>query len=134
MTRCVTRTLEQSAAEPGLICVTNQVRPIGDSVLVRQDRPQDRVGREGLIFAPQGSETYPNIGTVVAVGPGKVNDHGVRVPLDEGLIPGARVMFQRKPSSSLEPDWREGNRPEWRDLLMLSEDDIIGIISEEDAQ
>lgn len=111
--------------------MTDQVRPIGNGVLVRQDRPLDKVGREGLIYAPQGSETWPNIGTVVAVGSGRTNDHGVRVALDSGLVPGARVMFQRKPSTALEPDWREGNRPEWKDLLMLSEDDIIGIIEEE---
>lgn len=111
--------------------MTDQVRPIGDGVLVRQDRPQEKVGREGLIFAPQGSETWPNIGTVVAVGPGKFNDQGEREPMDEGLVPGARVMFQRKPSSALEPDAREGNRPEWKDLLMLTEADIIGILEEE---
>ena len=111
--------------------MTDQVRPIGNGVLVRQDRPQEKVGREGLIYAPQGSEDWPNIGTVIAVGPGKVNDHGVRVAMDEGLVPGARVMFQRKPSSALEPDPREGNKPEWKDLLVLTEDDILGIIVEE---
>lgn len=111
--------------------MASKVTPIKDQVLVKQDPAKELVGREGLIFAPQGSETWPVTATVIAVGPGRITEGGARVALDPGLVPGARVIFKRKPSSALVPDLREGDPNEWRDLIMLREEDILGIIEEE---
>lgn len=102
------------------------IRPIRDQVLVHQDPAQEKVGKEGLIYAPQGSEHYPSTGTVIAVGPGLPNQ-----PMDEGLGPGTRVLFQRRPATALHRDLGVGEPEEWKDLLMLRETDIIGVIEEE---
>jgi co-chaperonin GroES (HSP10) len=93
------------------------IRPIYDQVLVRQERPLERL-HSGL-YVPDTArrELYQDFGRVEGVGP-KVLD--VRV--------GDRVMFQRRADTALIPDAREGGREEWRDLLVLKEGDIIGIV------
>jgi len=117
---------EQSKFHTGHIGMVQAVRPIKDQVLVKQDPSQERVGREGLLWAPQGQEYWPSTGTVVDVGPGKHNQ-----PMDEGLAPGTRVLFKRRPMSALIPDTRLGGPEEFKGLLMLREEDILGIIEEE---
>lgn len=92
-------------------------RPIKNQVLVLRDPSEDRIGS---IYVPQGSERWPSLGTVRAVG-GDVVD----------VAPGQRVLFQSKPASALIPDPREGGYPEWKGLVMLRDDDIIGIVEEE---
>lgn len=104
-------------------------RPIHDQVLVRQDRPSERVGRAGLIYAPQGEEHWPPFATVVAVGPGATDRFGERVP--PGVAAGDRVLFKRRADTSLSPDSREGSTPGWEDLLMLRESDILGVVEPE---
>ncbi len=103
--------------------------PIRDQILVRQDPPNDRVG-SGLLYAPQGSEEWPPLGTVLRVGPGKWNREGTARVAPE-VKPGDRVLFKRKPDSALVPDTREGDPNGWRDLVMLTEDYIIGIVEDE---
>lgn len=103
------------------------VAPVKDQVLVLQDPPKERVG-SGILFAPSGSEEYPNIGTVVRVGPGAVSPGGERIPMDVQV--GDRVMFKRRPGSALVPDIREGDPNDWKNLIMLREEDIIGVIEE----
>lgn len=93
-------------------------RPVKNKVIVRQDPSQDKIGS---FYVPQGSEVWPSVGTVEFVG-----------PTVEELKVGDRVLFQRKPSSALCRDWREGDPEGWRDLVLLVEDlDIIGVVLEE---
>jgi co-chaperonin GroES (HSP10) len=66
------------------------------------------------------------MGTVLKVGPGKVGPGGNRLPMDVKV--GDRVMFKRKPGSALVPDRRETDDRGWKDLLVLTEDDILLIL------
>lgn len=90
------------------------IRPIKNRVLVRQDPPQDKIG---IFYVPQGSENYPNYGTVEAVGPG----------VTENIKVGDRILFKRKPDSALNPDTREG-KSEFDGLLVLPEEYILAIV------
>jgi co-chaperonin GroES (HSP10) len=93
-------------------------RPLQNRVLVKQDPPKDKIGS---LYTPQGSEVYPEFGTVLAIGPKVVED--IRV--------GDRVLFKRQADTALNPDAREGDAQGWKGLLMLREDAIIGIVTEE---
>lgn len=108
--------------------VPTTVRPILDSVLVRRDPPRDKLG-SGLLFAIQGEEDWPPIGTVIAVGPGAYLADGTRVPLDVKV--GDRVIFKSQPASALIPDSREGGREDWANLVMLDYENIHGLVEEE---
>jgi co-chaperonin GroES (HSP10) len=85
------------------------IKPIQDSVIVRQDPAQDKVGS---LFVPQGKEIYTDFGTVIAVG-SQVKD----------VKTGDRVIFTRRPSSHLGEGW-----PEMKDLIRLKESDIVAIV------
>lgn len=96
------------------------IRAIRDQVLVRQDRPAERL-KSGLYVPDRcARELQDDFGTVEGVGP-KVLD--VRV--------GDRVLFRRRADTALIPDKREGGRPEWIDLLVLRESDIIGVVEDD---
>ena len=111
------------------------VRPINDQVLVRQDPPKDKIGS---FYVPQGKEEYPPLATVLAIGPGAVNDHGVRIPLD--VKDGDRVLFKRRPGTALVPDWSvrasspfvesASETPERPETLEMPEKPLIGLIGE----
>jgi chaperonin GroES len=105
--------------------------PINDQVLVRQDPPKEKLG-SGLLYASQGNEVWTPFATVLRVGPGKWNrDGSARVELD--VKPGDRVLFKRTPDTAIVPDWREGDERGWRDLLMLREDHIVGVVEDDEV-
>jgi co-chaperonin GroES (HSP10) len=99
------------------------VRPIQDRVMVRRDPSMDRT-KSGL-HVPDGLEDWPTVGTVLAVGPHVE---------DPELAPGLRVFFQSRPASGLIRDDREpGEREktEWERVILLREEDILGIVEDE---
>lgn len=96
------------------------LRPIHDQILVQQDRPKEKLA-SGL-YVPDTAERalQEDLATVVLVGP-KVLE----------VNAGDRVLFKRRPCTALIPDEREGGPEEWKDLLMLRETDIIGVVTNE---
>lgn len=90
-----------------------------NKVLVKQDPPQDKIG---LIHVPNGSERWPNYGTILSIGAGLENEE-FRV--------GDRVAFRRRPhgkNGALDPDPRECQLPEYRDVLCLLPEDLLAIL------
>lgn len=105
-----------------------KVRPIKDHVLIRQVDKVNKVGKLGLLYAPDGSEEWPPIGVVEAVGPGRVIEGGEQIP--PAVQVGDRVLFKRKPASALHPDVREFDS-DLEGLVMLPEDYVLAVIEEE---
>lgn len=134
--------LEASPREPGYQCMTEPVaervplipRPIRDQILVRQD-PAKYFSDSGIAF-PAGCEEYPDIGTIVAVGPGLAEADGRRTWMDPDLVPGARVIFKRRAATALIWDRRliDFSPPEFKDLVMLLPDDIHLVIVDDGPQ
>ena len=91
------------------------MRVTGKRVMVRQDASENKVG---ALYVPQGSERYPNFGTVVSVG-AEVAE----------IKAGDRVLFQRKPSTAVAPDARPGD--EYYGILVLPEDHILAVVVED---
>jgi co-chaperonin GroES (HSP10) len=90
------------------------MRVLGDRVLIKQDEP---TGMAGTLFVVEKTKSYPNLGTVQAIGP-DVKDVQV----------GDRVYYERKPETSLDPDCNPRN--EHYNLLVLPEKNILAVISE----
>jgi chaperonin GroES len=59
-----------------------------DRVLILPDEPPDRVGS---ILLPDQAKDKPTRGTVIMVGPGKLDSHGVPLPMHVKM--GDRVLF-----------------------------------------
>jgi chaperonin GroES len=93
-----------------------KVKPLNDRVLVQ--RLEEAQVTKGGIFIPDTAKEKPVEGKVIAVGPGKVNDQGNRMPLN--VKEGDRILFGRYAGSEI--------KVEGEDYLMMREDDILAIV------
>ena len=57
------------------------IQPLGDRVVVAPEKAE-KVTASGIILADTGGKEKPEKGKVVAVGPGRYNDDGKRIPMD----------------------------------------------------
>jgi chaperonin GroES len=94
------------------------IQPLGNRVLIKRSTAQTS---KGGILLPETAKEKPKEGTVIAVGPGKLNDEGKLEPTQ--LKAGDIVLFSSY--SGTEVKTQDNTESE---LLILSEDDILGII------
>jgi chaperonin GroES len=93
-----------------------KVRPLNDRVLVLRVDQEEKT--QGGIFIPDTAKEKPQEGKVVAVGPGKIDEKGERIPLE--VKEGDRVLFGKYSGSEIKVDGVEH--------LIMREDDILAII------
>lgn len=65
-------------------------RPVRDIVLVKLEQPPEKMAN-GLFRPKTAQDKEAKFATVVAVGPGRVSDHGVLIPV--AVKPGERVII-----------------------------------------
>jgi len=92
------------------------IKPLNDRVLVLRIEEEEKTS--GGIIIPDTAKEKPQEGSVVAVGPGKTDDDGKRVPLD--VQKGDRVLFGKYAGTEIKINGVEH--------LIMREDDILGII------
>ncbi|HXG35705.1 MAG TPA: co-chaperone GroES [Dehalococcoidia bacterium] len=95
-----------------------KIVPLNDRVVIKQVK-QEEVRSSGLVI-PDTAKEKPQLGEVIAVGPGRLDDAGKRVPMD--LQVGDRVLYakysgQEVPRGILSDDEEE--------YLVLKESDIL---------
>lgn len=95
------------------------IKPLGNRVLIQRSKAQ---ATKGGILLPDAAQEKPKEGIVVAIGPGKLDENGKREQLNVSV--GDRVLFSSY--SGTEVKQSENNGEEY---LILSEDDILGILS-----
>ena len=93
-----------------------KIKPLGDRILVI--RVEEEKKTKGGILIPDTAKEKPQEGKVIAVGPGKVNEKGERIPLD--VKKGNRVLFGKYAGNEIKIDGVEH--------LIMREDDILGIV------
>ncbi|MBI3345411.1 MAG: co-chaperone GroES [Gammaproteobacteria bacterium] len=91
------------------------IRPLHDRVLIR--RLEEERTTAGGIVIPDNVAEKPSRGEVVAVGKGKILDNGSVHPLD--VKAGDKVLFGKYAGTEV---------PGSKELLMMREDDIMGVI------
>ena len=92
------------------------VRPLHDRIIVhRLEEGEQQIG--GIII-PDTAKEKPQQGTVIAVGNGKVNDNGKRIPLDVNA--GDRILFGKYSGQEIKFDGQE--------YLIMKEDDVLAVI------
>jgi len=94
-----------------------KVVPLGDRVVVKQTR-QEEVRASGLVI-PDTAREKPQLGHVVAVGPGRLDDNGKRIAID--LKEGDRVMYAKYSGQDV-PRGIFGDEDEY---MILKETDIL---------
>ncbi len=92
------------------------IRPLHDRLIVR--RLEEGEQKIGGIIIPDTAKEKPQQGTVLAVGKGKVNDDGKRVPLDVKV--GDRILFGKYAGQEIKLDGEE--------YFIMKEDDVLAVI------
>jgi chaperonin GroES len=95
-----------------------EIKPLGDRVLVV--RIEEKQKTTGGIIIPDTAKEKPQEGKIAAVGPGKWDENGKRIPLE--VKKGNLVLFGKYAGSEIKIDGV--------DYLIMREDDIQGIIIE----
>jgi len=92
------------------------IKPLGDRVLVQADVAEE-VTSSGL-YIPDTAKEKPQQGTVVAVGPGKVeNGNKIEMTVKEG----DKVLYGKYAGTEVTVDSNE--------YLIMRESDIVGILA-----
>ena len=92
------------------------LKPLGDRVLVKPAPKEERTS-SGL-YISSGAQEKPQRGEVIAVGAGKRNDKGERMPMDVQV--GDQVYYGKFGGNEVKVDGE--------DYLLLRADDIYAII------
>ncbi len=96
-----------------------KIRPLADRVVVKPVEREEKT-KGGIYLPDTASKERPMEGTVLAVGEGRVDDNGRRVPMH--VKPGDKVLFAKYSGTEYKVDDVE--------YLILAEKDILGIIQD----
>ncbi len=94
------------------------VRPVGDRILVEAIEEKANKGKKSGIIIPDSAKEKPMESMVVAVGPGKTDDQGKKVPIE--VKKGDRVLVNKYGGTEIKLDGKE--------YRIVSSDDILAII------
>ena len=93
-----------------------KIKPIGDHVLV--EPAEEKEVKKGGIIIPDTAKEKPTEGVVRAVGPGKLEDDGKRIPIE--VKEGDRVLITKYGGTEVKLNGKE--------LKILHSDDILAVV------
>lgn len=96
-----------------------QLRPLGDRVVVEPIEREETFA-DGQLVLPETAKEKPQQGEVLAVGLGRKDDDGKRVPMDVEV--GQTVLFAKYAGTEVKLDGKK--------LLILKESDILAILEQ----
>lgn len=98
--------------------LNGNLTPLGDRVVVRPSQ-RDEVTKSGIVL-PDTAKEKPQRGEVVAVGKGRYDEDGDRIPME--VSTGDKVLFAKYAGTEFKLDDDE--------FLILSEKDILAIVQD----
>jgi len=96
--------------------VSVSIKPLEDRILV-QPLDAEQTTASGLVI-PDTAKEKPQEGEVLAIGPGRIDDNGNRVPLDVKV--GDRVIYRKYGGTEIKHSGEE--------YLILSARDVLAIV------
>jgi chaperonin GroES len=93
--------------------VAIKLQPLGDRVVV-QPSQEEEVSKGGIIL-PDTAKEKPQRGMIIAVGPGRLDEEGKRIPME--VKKGDKVIYSKYAGSEIKQDDKE--------VLILRESDIL---------
>ncbi len=94
----------------------DKIQPLSDRVVVQALEEAEQM--RGGLYIPDTAKEKPSQGHVMAVGPGKMSDEGVRVEMD--VKEGDKVLYGKYSGTDVTLDGEE--------YLILRESDILAIV------
>ncbi|UCC99215.1 MAG: co-chaperone GroES [Phycisphaerales bacterium] len=93
-----------------------KLRPLDDRIVIRQSEAEEKTA--GGIILPDAAREKPQIGTVVAIGPGKLLDDGTRGKMS--VKNKNEVIYAKYIGSDVEIDGQK--------YVILRESDVLGTV------
>ena len=116
----VKRKISTKKAPSRAVVQKKGIQPLSDRVLVRPLSAEELSIKNaaGIIIPETIDKEKPMQGTVIAVGPGRFDDDGNRIPMD--VAPGDRVVFSKYSPDEIKIDGNE--------YYILNESSILAVI------
>jgi chaperonin GroES len=92
------------------------LKPLGDRIVVEPAEREDRTA-SGIIL-PETAKEKPQEGEVLAVGPGRRDEEGKRIPMD--VKKGDRVLYAKYSGTEVKVDDKK--------LLIMKESDVLALV------
>lgn len=90
-----------------------KIQPLDDRILVKQlEEEEEKIGN---IYIPDTAKEKPQIGTIMAVGKGRMSDEGKLIPLD--LKTGEKVIYAKYSGTEIKIKGTEYILLEKKDIL-----------------
>lgn len=93
-----------------------KIKPLGNRIVIER---KEALATKGGILLPESAKEKPRQGTVISVGPGRVDEKGKKHPLD--LKEGDTILFSSYSGTEYKADDK--------DYLILSEEDVLAILN-----
>ena len=94
------------------------VKPLEDRILVRPNEAEERT--KNGIYLPEQAKEKPQMGKVIATGPGKLSEEGVRTPTQ--VKKGNTVLYGKYSGTEIEIDGEK--------YLLMRESELLGVVEE----
>lgn len=95
-----------------------ELKPLGDRVLIKPVVEEEK-SKGGILLPDTVSKEKPQVGEILAVGPGSTNKEGKIIPIT--VKKGDKVVYAKYSGTDIKDDDDE-------DYLLLSEKDILATI------
>jgi chaperonin GroES len=95
-----------------------ELKPLGDRVLIKPILEEEK-SKGGILLPDTVSKEKPQVGEVLAIGPGATNKEGKIIPMT--VKKGDKVVYAKYSGTDIKGDNDE-------DYLILSEKDILAIV------
>jgi chaperonin GroES len=95
-----------------------KLRPLMDRVVVKPT-PREEMTKSGIVL-PDTAKEKPQEGTILAVGPGGIDNEGKRTPMD--VKEGQKVLYAKYAGTEFKIDEEE--------LLIVSQKDILAVVTD----
>ena len=92
-------------------------KPLSNHVFIEPEK-EERTTKSGIVIPDTADKEKPIKGKVVAVGPGKLNEKGERVPMS--IKVGDKVLFKKYGPDEIEIDQKK--------YLVGDEEDVLAIL------
>ena len=93
------------------------IQPMADRVVVEPLEETEEM--RGGLYIPDTAKEKPQQGRIVAVGPGRLNDEGERIPME--VSEGDRVLYGKYAGTEVTVDGH--------DVLIIKEGDVLAVLA-----
>lgn len=96
-----------------------QIRPLADRVVVEPVEEEVQTFAGGQLVLPDTAKEKPQKGKVLAVGPGRLDESGKRIPMEVKV--GDMVVYAKYSGTTFKTE-------DGKEYLFLKESDILGVL------